>query len=228
MDLQTQQKQKAAEAAVEYVVEGEYLGVGTGSTVSFFIGALAQSGKKVKACISSSEATTRQLLAFGFPVIELNEIEGRIPVYVDGCDEIDPNFNMIKGGGAALTGEKIVAQASDKFVCIADESKLVKQLGAFPLPLEVLPKAVEQIMVSMKGIRGEPTVREVITDYGNNIIDVKGLQIKEPLKLEEAINQLPGLVTCGIFAKRGADILILGTPDGVKITKKKSKFSLKK
>ena len=228
MDEQARKKELAAKAAVDYVIENEYLGVGTGTTVSFFIAALQQSGKKVKACVSSSEATTRQLLAFGCPVVELNEIEGRIPVYVDGCDEIDANFNMIKGGGAALTGDKIGAQASDKFVCIADDTKLVKQLGTFPLPLEVLPKAVEQIKKSMEGIRGVPKVRECITDYGNNIIDVSGLQIQDPLKLEEAINQLPGLVTCGIFAKRGADVLIFGSSDGVKITTKKNKFSFKK
>ena len=133
MELQNQLKQMAAKAALEYVVEGEYLGVGTGTTVGFFITELATSGKKVKGCVSSSEATTRQLLAYGIPVCDLNDIVDYLPVYIDGCDEIDGNFCMIKGGGGALTREKIVAQASEKFVCIADESKVVKQLGAFPL-----------------------------------------------------------------------------------------------
>ena len=178
MELQNQLKQMAAKAALEYVVEGEYLGVGTGTTVGFFITELATSGKKVKGCVSSSEATTRQLLAYGIPVCDLNDIVDYLPVYIDGCDEIDGNFCMIKGGGGALTREKIVAQASEKFVCIADESKVVKQLGAFPLPLEVIPMAVSSVSRAMEDLGGHPVVRDFITDNGNNIIDVHGLQIE--------------------------------------------------
>ena len=169
MELQNQLKQMAAKAALEYVVEGEYLGVGTGTTVGFFITELATSGKKVKGCVSSSEATTRQLLAYGIPVCDLNDIVDYLPVYIDGCDEIDGNFCMIKGGGGALTREKIVAQASEKFVCIADESKVVKQLGAFPLPLEVIPMAVSSVSRAMEDLGGHPVVRDFITDNGNNI-----------------------------------------------------------
>ena len=222
MELQNQLKEKAAKAALDYVIENEYLGVGTGSTVSFFIRELAQSGKKVKACVSSSEATTRQLLAFGLPTCDLNEIEGRIPVYIDGCDEIDPDFCMIKGGGGALTREKILASASDQFVCIADQSKIVKQLGGFPLPLEVIPMAVRLVCEVMESLGGRPIVRDFVTDNGNNIIDVHGLQIQEPKKLELAINQVPGVVTCGIFGKRGADVLIVGSESGVQVSKPKS------
>lgn len=160
---------------------------------------MATSGKKVKGCVSSSEATTRQLLAYGIPVCDLNDIVDYLPVYIDGCDEIDGNFCMIKGGGGALTREKIVAQASEKFVCIADESKVVKQLGAFPLPLEVIPMAVSSVSRAMEDLGGHPVVRDFITDNGNNIIDVHGLQIKEPQLLENAINKIPGVVTCGIL-----------------------------
>ena len=224
MDLQNELKQKAAAAALEYVKEGEYLGVGTGSTVSFFITELATSGKRVKGCVSSSEATTRQLLAYGIPVCDLNDIVGTIPVYVDGCDEIDGNFCMIKGGGGALPREKILAEASDMYVCIADASKEVKQLGKFPLPLEVIPMAVSSVCRAMEELGGHPTVRDMVTDNGNNIVDVHGLQIKEPTRLEAAINQIPGVVTCGIFGKRGADVLLIGTPEGVRTLKPKKGF----
>ncbi|MCD8338618.1 MAG: ribose-5-phosphate isomerase RpiA, partial [Burkholderiales bacterium] len=175
MDLQSELKAKAAAAAVDYVKEDEYLGVGTGTTVGFFIAALALSGKRVKGCIPSSNATAQQLLAFGVPVCELNDIPSRIPVYVDGCDEIDHNFNMIKGGGGALTGEKVIAQESDEFVCIADESKLVNKLGAFPLPIEVLPKAVSSVTHALEKMGGKVTVRDFKTDNANKIIDVTGL-----------------------------------------------------
>ena len=229
MELQNPLKQLAAKAALEYVVEGEYLGVGTGTTVGFFITELATSGKKVKGCVSSSEATTRQLLAYGIPVCDLNDIVDYLPVYIDGCDEIDGNFCMIKGGGGALTREKIVAQASEKFVCIADESKVVKQLGAFPLPLEVIPMAVSSVSRAMEDLGGHPVVRDFITDNGNNIIDVHGLQIKEPQLLENAINKIPGVVTCGIFGNRGADVLLVASEAGIKVTKpKKSFFSSRK
>ncbi len=212
---QTELKGKAAEAALEFVKENDYLGVGTGTTVGFFISALALSGKKVKGCISSSNATTNMLLTFGLPVCELNDIPTRIPVYVDGCDEIDSQFNMIKGGGGALTGEKVVSHDSDLFVCIADETKQVDVLGKFPLPVEVLPKATSTVMKELENLGGQPVIRDFITDSGNKIIDVKGLVIKDPLQMEKTINQIPGVVTCGIFAQRGADILLLGTSEGV-------------
>ncbi len=228
MDLQSQLKEKVAEAALQYVIEDDYLGVGTGTTVGFFISKLALSGKKVKGCISSSEATTRLLLKYGIPVCDLNDIPTRIPVYVDGCDEIDPGFNMIKGGGGALTGEKIVAQSSDVFVCIADKSKMVRQLGAFPLPIEVIPQAVGSVCKAIEGIHGQPVLRDFVTDNGNKIIDVHGLQINDPVKLEEAINHVPGVVTNGIFAKRGADVLLLGEEEGVKVLMRKEKSGLKK
>lgn len=215
MDIQAQMKLAAARAAVDYVVEGEYLGVGTGTTVSFFISELATSGKKVKGCVSSSEATTNQLLAFGLPVCELNDVVEYIPVYIDGCDEIDSDFCMIKGGGGALTREKILAQASEKYVCIADASKLVDCLGKFPLPLEVIPMAVSSVCKEMENLGGTPKIRDFVTDNGNNIVDVSGLRIKEPAKLESVINQIPGVVTCGIFGKRGADVLLLASPEGV-------------
>lgn len=224
MELQNQLKQMAAKAALDYVVEGEYLGVGTGTTISFFITELATSGKKVKGCISSSEATTRQLLTYGLPVCDLNEVVDYIPVYIDGCDEIDGNFYMIKGGGGALTREKIVAQASEQFVCIADESKVVKQLGKFPLPIEVIPMAVNSVCKELEALGGQPVVRDFITDNGNNIIDVHGLQIKEPQLLENAINRIPGVVTCGIFANRGADVLLVASEAGVKTLKPKKGF----
>jgi ribose 5-phosphate isomerase A len=214
---QAELKKKCAEAAVEYVEEGKFLGVGTGTTVGFFITALALSGKRVKGCVSSSEATTRQLLAIGLPVVDLNDVDS-LPVYIDGCDEIDPEFHMIKGGGGALTREKIAAQAADKFVCIADESKLVKTLGKFPLPLEVLPMAVHSVCEAMRELGGDPVIRDFTTDNGNKIVDVKGFTIVDPVKLEETINQIPGVVTCGIFGKRGADVLLLANDLGVAVT----------
>lgn len=211
---QAELKQRCAEAAVDYVVEDEYLGVGTGTTVGFFITALAKSGKRVKGCVSSSEASTRQLLAMGFPVADLNEVD-KLPVYIDGADEIDEGFHMIKGGGGALTREKICADVADKFVCIADASKLVKKLGKFPLPIEVLPMAVASVSKAMVALGGEPKVRDFVTDNGNRIIDVAGLNITDPIALEAEINQIPGVVTCGIFGKRGADVLLMATEEGV-------------
>ena len=216
MELQNQLKQMAAKAALEYVVEGEYLGVGTGTTVGFFITELATSGKKVKGCVSSSEATTRQLLAYGIPVCDLNDIVDYLPVYIDGCDEIDGNFCMIKGGGGALTREKILASLARTYVCIADESKLVPVLGRFPLPVEVIPMAVGVVSRQLKALGGEPKLRDFTTDNGCKILDVSGLQITDPVALEEKINQIPGVVTVGLFARRGADVLLLATADGVK------------
>lgn len=213
--LQNQLKQKVGQAALDYVVEGEFLGVGTGSTVKFFIDSLAASGIKLKGCVSSSEASTRQLLELGLRVCDLSEVKEDIPVYIDGCDEIDTNFCMIKGGGGALTREKILAQASKKFVCIADQSKKVSQLGAFPLPIEVIPMAVSRVAAALEKMGGKPVLRDFITDNGNNILDVHGLILSDPRSFEEEVNQIPGVVTCGIFARRGADVLLIGTEKGV-------------
>ncbi|MBQ8829849.1 MAG: ribose-5-phosphate isomerase RpiA [Burkholderiaceae bacterium] len=224
---QAELKKRCAEAAIDYVIEDEYLGVGTGTTVGFFITALAMSGKRVKGCVSSSEATTRQLLTLGFPVCDLNDV-GHLSVYVDGCDEINDRFHMIKGGGGALTREKICADASDKYICIADESKLVKTLGKFPLPIEVLPMAITNVSNALKRLGGDPKVRDFVTDNGNRIIDVYGLVIEDPVALESQINQIPGVVTCGIFGARGADVLLLATGDGVRVLEPADKDILSK
>ena len=216
---QNQLKKQVAEAAVAYVQPGKVLGVGTGSTVDFFIDALAQSGIEVPACVSSSERSTRKLLALGFKVVDLNEIES-IGVYVDGADEIDASFAMIKGGGGALTREKIVASVSERFVCIADGSKKVDCLGAFPLPVEVIPMAVQSVARFLKELGGNPVERDFTTDNGNRILDVHGLRIDDPVALESRINQMPGVVTVGLFAQRGADVLLLGTKDGVVTSQK--------
>ena len=201
---QNELKKAAAERAVSFVQEGRVLGVGTGSTVDFFIDALAASGKKVPACVSSSVRSTEHLERLGFKVLDPNEVD-EIEVYVDGADEIDSGFHMVKGGGGALTREKILASLARTYVCIADESKLVPVLGRFPLPVEVIPMAV-----------GEPKLRDFTTDNGCKILDVSGLQITDPVALEEKINQIPGVVTVGLFARRGADVLLLATADGVK------------
>ena len=216
---QNQLKKQVAEAAVAYVQPGKVLGVGTGSTVDFFIDALAQSGIEVPACVSSSERSTRKLLELGFKVVDLNEIES-IGVYVDGADEIDASFAMIKGGGGALTREKIVASVSERFVCIADGSKKVDCLGTFPLPVEVIPMAVQSVARFLKELGGEPVERDFTTDNGNRILDVHGLRIDDPVAMESRINQMPGVVTVGLFAQRGADVLLLGTQDGVVTSQK--------
>ena len=209
-------KRKAAEAALKYVVQGEMLGVGTGSTVNHFIDLLAERHFDIQAAVSSSEASTQRLLKHGFKVIELNSA-GPLAVYVDGADESNYQLQLIKGGGAALTREKIIAGASKSFVCIADESKLVKTLGKFPLPVEVIPMARSFVARELVKLGGRPVLREnVVTDNGNPIIDVHDLQIAQPLALETAINAIPGVVTVGLFAHRPADRLILGSPEGVR------------
>ena len=209
-------KRKAAEAALKYVVQGEMLGVGTGSTVNHFIDLLAERHFDIQAAVSSSEASTQRLLKHGFKVIELNSA-GPLSVYVDGADESNYQLQLIKGGGAALTREKIIAGASKTFVCIADESKLVKTLGKFPLPVEVIPMARSFVARELVKLGGRPVLREnVVTDNGNPIIDVHDLQIAQPRALETAINAIPGVVTVGLFAHRPADRLILGSPDGVR------------
>lgn len=215
---QKELKKLVGQAAVAYVKPGEILGVGTGSTVDCFIDALKESGIEVPACVSSSIRSTQKLQALGYKVVDLNEVD-RIGVYVDGADEIDGDFAMIKGGGGALTREKIVAMVSDIFVCIADESKKVSVLGKFPLPIEVIPMATRAVCAIIKSMGGEPVVREFITDNGNRIIDVHNWQMADAKAWEEKLNQITGVVTVGLFAKRGADVLLLGTSEGVKTFK---------
>ncbi len=213
---QDEMKRKAAEAAMAYVVEDEIVGVGTGSTVNHFIDCLAEIKGKIKGAVSSSEASTELMKARGIPVMDLNSVD-YIPVYIDGADESNHNLSLIKGGGGALTREKIIAGASEKFVCIADESKLVDILGEFPLPVEVIPMARSYIGRKLAAMGGRPVWREnFITDNGNVILDVHDMKIMEPIKMENEINSWAGVVTCGLFANRGADVLILGTPDGAK------------
>jgi len=213
---QDEMKRKAAEAALEYVVVDEIVGVGTGSTVNHFIDVLAGIKHKIKGAVSSSVASTERMQNHGIKVYDLNEVNG-IQVYIDGADEADHYLNLIKGGGGALTREKIIAGASKKFVCIADESKLVDVLGEFPLPIEVIPMARSFIARELVKIGGRPVWREgFVTDNGNDILDVHDLRIMEPVKMENELNKLPGIVTVGIFANRPADVLILGTPQGAK------------
>ncbi len=213
---QDEAKRAAAQAALKYVVEGEVLGVGTGSTVNFFIDGLKGKRDDIKGAVSSSEASTKKLKEIGIPVLDLNEA-GTLSIYVDGADEADGHLRLIKGGGAALTREKIIAGASRKFVCIADESKLVKVLGKFPLPIEVIPMARSFVSREMFRFGGTPKYREgVVTDNGNQIIDVSGLSITDPVKLEAAISLIPGVVTVGLFAHRPADVLLLGSASGVR------------
>ncbi|HSV78547.1 MAG TPA: ribose-5-phosphate isomerase RpiA [Ramlibacter sp.] len=213
---QDEAKKAAAEAALKYVVPGEVLGVGTGSTVNYFIDALARIRDDIPGAVSSSNASTERLKKLGIPVLDLNKT-GTLSIYVDGADEANQHLQLIKGGGAALTREKIVAGASRKFICIADESKLVPVLGKFPLPVEVIPMAQSYVAREMVKLGGQPYLRDgVITDNGNVIIDVRGLDIVDPLKLESQINQIAGVVTVGLFAHRPADVLLLGTPGGVR------------
>lgn len=203
-------------AALAYVVPGSIVGVGTGSTVNCFIDALATMKDRIVGAVSSSERSTERLRAYGIEVLDSNTVEG-IPVYVDGADEIDHAGNMIKGGGAALTREKIVADIAERFICIADESKLVKTLGHFPLPVEVIPMAAAQISRKLKAMGGEPSLRAgVVTDNGGHIIDVRGLAIVDPAAMERELNQWPGVVSVGIFARHRASVCLLGTAQGVK------------
>ena len=212
---QQELKMAVGRAALQYVKPGEILGVGTGSTVDCFIDALKESAINVPACVSSSVRSTQKLQAYGFKVLDLNEVD-QISVYIDGADEIDPHFAMIKGGGGALTREKIVAMVSDKFVCIADASKKVEVLGKFPLPIEVIPMAVRAVSREIKKLGGDPVLRDFTTDNGNKILDVHGWAIDDPIQWEKRLNQIVGVVTVGLFAKRGADVLLLGTEQGVK------------
>ena len=209
-------KKAAAEAALQYVEPGEVLGVGTGSTVNFFIDALARMKHDIPGAASSSEASSARLKAAGIPVLDLNSA-GSLSIYVDGADEANHQLQLIKGGGAALTREKIVAAASRKFICIADESKLVKVLGKFPLPVEVIPMARSYVARELVKLGGMPSWREkVVTDNGNVILDVAGLSITDAVKLETEIGLIAGVVTVGLFARRPADVLLLGSPAGVR------------
>ena len=204
-------KRLAAEKAIEYVEDGMIVGVGTGSTVAYFIDALAKIQHRIKGAVSSSDQSTARLKQHGIEVLELNHT-GNLSLYVDGADECDGNKNLIKGGGASLTREKIIAEASERFVCIIDPSKQVKVLGKFPLPVEVIPMArslVARRILDMTG--GQPAWREgVVTDNGNVILDIHHLEITDPVKLERELNQLPGVVSVGLFARRPADVVIIG------------------
>ena len=212
---QDELKQAVAEAALDYVVEGKIVGVGTGSTARLFIEALAGMKDRIAGAVASSEDTKRRLEGHGIKVFDLNDVTD-IPVYIDGADEITPEMHMIKGGGGALTREKIVSAVAQKFVCIADGSKLVDVLGTFPLPVEVIPMARSAVARQLVKLGGRPEYRQgVVTDNGNVILDVKGLQILDPVDLETRINQIVGVVTNGLFACRPADVCLLGTPTGV-------------
>lgn len=204
-------KRLAAEKAIEYVEDGMIVGVGTGSTVAYFIDALARIQHRIKGAVSSSEQSTARLKQHGIEVIELNHT-GTLSLYVDGADECDPGKCLIKGGGAALTREKIIAEASERFVCIVDPSKQVPVLGKFPLPVEVIPMARSLVARQIRDMTGgQPTWREgVVTDNGNQILDIHNLQITDPEKLERELNQLPGVVCVGLFARRRADVVIVG------------------
>lgn len=212
---QDEMKKLAAKAALEHV-HGGLIGIGTGSTVNHFIDLLAGIKHRIDGAVSSSEASTQRLKAHGIQVLDLNGA-GELALYVDGADESNPQRQLIKGGGGALTREKIVAAASRKFVCIADASKLVPILGKFPLPVEVIPMARSYVARQLVKLGGTPVWREhYVTDNGNPILDVHHLEIMEPIKLEQQINNIPGVVTVGLFALRGADVLILGSADGVR------------
>ena len=212
---QNDQKQAAAEAALDFIESGEILGVGTGSTTNFFIDALAKVKGKIDGVVSSSEASSERLRAIGLPVLDLNRT-GDLSLYVDGADEATKHLHLIKGGGGALTREKIVASASRRFVCIADQSKLSDHLGSFPLPIEVIPMAQSLVARKIIAMGGQPELRSgFTTDNGNLILDVKNLDLTDPSSMEAKLNLLPGVVDNGLFAVRRADVLLVGTSDGV-------------
>lgn len=212
---QDELKQAVAKAAIAYVEEGTIVGVGTGSTANYFIDYLAEMKHLIEGTVASSEATRKRLQQHGIPVFDLNAV-AEIPVYVDGADEADPNLCLIKGGGGALTREKIIAAVATKFVCIADASKKVPVLGTFPLPVEVIPMARSHVAREIVKLGGDPVYRDgFVTDNGNIILDIHNLEISEPVKLEAQLNNIVGVVTNGLFALRGADVLLLGTDQGV-------------
>ncbi len=212
-----EKKQQVAKKALEYVVEDTIIGIGTGSTANYFVDALATIKHKIEGTVASSNVTAERLKSHGIPVFELNGVD-EISVYIDGADESNRYLHLIKGGGGALTREKIVAAASKRFVCIGDDSKLVDVLGKFPLPIEVIPMARSYVARQLVKMGGKPVWRDgFITDNGNVILDVHNLQIIEPVKIEAQINEITGVVTNGLFAARRADVLLLGSQDGVKV-----------
>ncbi len=220
MLTQTQLKQNVANAAIEYVLPylkpDTIVGVGTGSTVDLFIDALGPYKNRFQGAVSSSERSSARMAALGIQVFDLNQVPS-MPLYIDGADEIDQGLNMIKGGGGALTREKIVASVADQFVCIVDESKLVSCLGRFPLPVEVIPMAREVVARQLAALGGQPALREgFVTDNGCQILDVSGLAIREPAQLESMINDIPGVVCCGLFALAGADVVLVSGQGGVR------------
>ena len=226
MFTQQQLKEQVAQAAVEYILPllsaDSVLGVGTGSTVDLFIDALVPYRKHFRAACSSSERSTQRLQQHGIEVLDLNTVD-TMPVYVDGADEIDHHLNMLKGGGGALTREKIVASVAEQFVCIADEIKLVDVLGKFPLPIEVIPMATASVSRRLAALGGQPARREgFVTDNGCWILDVSGLEIKTPTELEAVVNNIPGVVTCGLFALSGADVALLSTQQGIRTLKRQA------
>jgi len=217
---QDELKQAVARAALAYVVDGAIIGVGTGSTANFFIDELGKIKDRIQGAVASSEATAARLKSHGIPVFDLNEVDS-MPVYIDGADEIDASGAMIKGGGAALTREKIVASVASQFVCIADGSKLVDVLGRFPLPIEIIPMAHAVVSRRLKALGATTSLRmkegqPLVTDNGCWLIDAAGLRITDPRGLEQTINEFPGVVTVGLFARKAADVCLLGTGDGVK------------
>lgn len=213
---QDEQKRAAAEAAIQYIPVGCIVGVGTGSTANYFIDELAKIKHKIEGAVASSDATAQRLKSHGIEVLDLNNVID-LPVYIDGADEITEHLHMIKGGGGALTREKIVAAVARKFICITDQSKLVNILGNFPLPIEVIPMARSYVAREIVQLGGQPALRQgFITDNGNVILDVHGLQIMNPVELEATLNQITGVVTNGLFARRSADTLLLGTDKGVR------------
>ena len=213
---QDEQKRAVAQAAIQHVLAGSIVGVGTGSTANYFIDELAKIKHKIKGAVASSEATAQRLKGHGIEVMDLNSVND-LPLYIDGADEVTEHLHMIKGGGGALTREKIVAAVARKFVCVADQSKLVDILGEFPLPVEVVPMARSYVAREISRIGGQPMLRQgFTTDNGNVILDVRGLKILNPVELETALNQITGVVTHGLFARRCADVLLLGTDSGVR------------
>jgi ribose 5-phosphate isomerase A len=210
-------KRTAARAALDYIEHGMIVGVGTGSTTDYFIDSLAGLKERIEGAVASSLASAEALKRHGIPVLDLNEV-GQLPIYVDGADEADASLRLIKGGGGSLTREKIVAAASRRFICIVDETKLVESLGAVPLPVEVIPMARRHAADALTALGGRPIMREgFVTDDGNLILDVPGLAITDPVQLEAELNQIPGVVDNGLFARRPADLLLAGTRDGVTI-----------
>lgn len=219
MATQDEMKRTAAQKALEFVPENAYIGIGTGSTVNFFIEELAQSGKCIKGAVSTSRATSQMLEKFGIPEVQLNEVD-KLPVYIDGADEVNHSLQMIKGGGGALLAEKIVGSGAEKFVCIVDESKYVNRLGKFPLPVEIIPAARSLVSRQLLKFGGSPQLRiGFTTDSGHKIIDIHNMSINEPLKLEDEINRIPGVVENGLFARHPAHVLIIGRADGVEVVK---------